>query len=58
MALQELEQHVIDEIRAAGRVSQIYPDKGRPGIIRLEVDGRSYLVTVAEDFEEEPFAEA
>lgn len=58
MTLQELEEHVIDEVRAAGRVEQIYPDRERPGIIRIEADGRSFVMTIAEDFEDEPFVEA
>lgn len=59
MTLSELEEHVIEEIRAAGQVDQIYPDRDRPGIVRVEAGGRSYVLTIAESFEEEvPFTEA
>lgn len=58
MITQDLKEHVIEKVRAAGRVDQIYPDRERPGIVRIEVDGRSYVMTIAEDFEDETFVEA
>lgn len=58
MNLQQLEEHVIEEIRAAGRVAQIYPDRDNPGIVHVEVEGRSYVLIIMETVDPEDLLEA